>query len=167
MVGEHEGLPAFALLDLAIAQQGVDIDVAAGLLGSQRHAAGGRNALTQAAGAHIDTGHGVHVGVPLQVAVGVAQSGQVGDREETALRQRGIQAGRAVTLAEHEAVTVRILRLLRVNAHLAEIQVSKNVRCGQAAARMTAAGTVGSLDDTHAHAGRSQFQLQRFQFCHR
>ena len=166
MVGEHEGLPAFALLDLAIAQQGVDIDVAAGLLGSQRHAAGGRNALTQTAGAHIDTGHGVHVGMPLQVAVGVAQGGQVSDREETALRQRGIQAGRAVALAQDKAVAVGVLRLLGINAHLAEIQVSKGIRCGQAAARMTAPGTVGGFDHTHAHAGRSQFQLQRFQFCH-
>ena len=166
VVGKHKGLPALALLDLAVTQQGVDVDVAALILGGQRHAAGGGNALTQAAGAHIDAGHGVHIGVALQIAVGVAQGGQVGNREEAALRKGGIQAGGAVALAQHKAVAVRILRLLGVNAHLTEIQVGKDVCRGQAAAWMAAPGTVGGFDHTHTHAGRSQFQLQRFQFCH-
>ena len=157
MVGEHESFPAFAFLDLAVAQQGVDVDVAAGLLGGQCHAAGGADALAQRAGAHVHTGDGVHVGVALQVAVGVAQRGQVGHREEAALRQRGIQAGGAVALAKYKTVAVGVLRLFGVNAHLAEIQIGQNVRRGQAAARMTAPGTVGGFDHTHAHAGRSQF----------
>ena len=96
----------------------------------------------------------------------MAQRGQVSDREEAALRQRGIQAGGAVALAQHKTIPVGILGLFGVNAHLTEIQVSKDVRRGQAGARMTAPGTVGGFDHTHAHAGRSQFQLQRFQFCH-
>ena len=157
VVGEHERLPAFALFDLTVAQQGVDVDVAAQLFGTQRHAAGGGNTLAQGTGAHVNTGDGVHVGVALQVAVGVAQRGQVGHREEAALRQRGIQAGGAVALAKYKTVAVGVLRLFGVNAHFAEIQIGQNVRRGQAAARMTAPGTVGGFDHTHAHAGRSQF----------
>ena len=87
----------------------------------------------------------------------MAQRGQVGDREEAALRQRGIQAGGAVALAKYKTVAVGVLRLFGVNAHFAEIQIGQNVRRGQAAARMTAPGTVGGFDHTHAHAGRSQF----------
>ena len=65
VVGEHERLPAFALFDLTVAQQGVDVDVAAQLFGTQRHAAGGGNTLAQGTGAHVNTGDGVHVGVVL------------------------------------------------------------------------------------------------------
>ena len=50
----------------------------------------------------------------------------------------------------HKTIPVVILGLFGVNAHLTEIQVSKDVRRGQAAARMTAPGTVGGFDHTHA-----------------
>ena len=42
VVGEHERLPAFALFDLTVAQQGVDV-MSLPAFGTQRHAAGGGN----------------------------------------------------------------------------------------------------------------------------
>ena len=66
LVGKHHGLPNLALLDLTVAQKGVHPNIIlAQELGALGHTAGGADALTQRAGAHIHAGHRVHIGVTL------------------------------------------------------------------------------------------------------
>ena len=66
LVGKHHGLPNLTLLDLTVAQKGVHPNIIlAQELGALGHTAGGADALTQRAGAHINAGHRVHIGVTL------------------------------------------------------------------------------------------------------
>ena len=62
--------------------------------------------MPQAAGGHIHTGHRVHVGMALQIAVDVTQGGQVLHREEAAVSQGAVQARRSVALGEDEPVPI-------------------------------------------------------------
>ena len=147
---KHERLPALALFHLAVAHDGVDADGLLLELGTQCHAAGGGDALAQAAGGHIHARHRVHVGVALQVAADLTQGLQVFHRKIAALGQSGVQTGGRVALGEHQTVTVRCFRIFRVNVHVHEIEVRQHLCNVQAAARMAALGAVGPLD--HAHA---------------
>ena len=121
VVGKHKCFPALALFDLAVTQQGVHVDVGVLHLGGQCHAGCGGNTLAQAAGAHINTGNRVHVGVALQVAAGAAQGRQVSHGEEPALCQHRVQARRCMALGKHKTVTVRVLRVLRIDLHFLKV----------------------------------------------
>ena len=166
MCGKHKGFPALALFDLAVAHDGIDVQGLACVLGTQCHAGGGRDALAQAAGGHIHARHTVHIGVALQVAADLAQSLEVFHREEAALGQRCVQAGGCVALGEHQTVTVRVLRSLRIDVHLYKIEVGQHFGDVQAAARMAALGAVCALDHAHADVAGVLCQGEFFCICH-
>ena len=164
--GEHERLPALAFLDLAVTQQGVNTVGLAGVLGSQRHAAGGGNALAQGAGGHIHTGNGVHIGVALQIAVDMAQGLQILHGEETAMGQRGVQAGCGMALTQDKTVPVLPLGILGIDIHFLEVQIGEHFGSGQAAAGVAAFGTVSRFDDAHANLAGGELQLLLFAESH-
>ena len=142
-----------------VTQQGVHtIRLVLGLAG-QSHACGHADALTQAAGGHIHAGHQIHIGVALQIAVDTAQSLQILHGEEATLSQRCVQTGSGVTLGQHEAVTIALLGIGGVDVQFLKIQISKQIRSGQAAAGVTALGREGGLDNAHTHLAGGQLQL--------
>ena len=159
---EHHGLPDLALLDLAVAQQGIDPEVLVPVLAALGHAAGAGNALAQGAGGHIHTGHMVHVGVALQVAVNAPEGLQVLHREEAPLGQSGVQARCGVALAENEPVPVRVLGVLGVYTQFVKIKIGKEIRCGQAAAGMAALGGMGGRENVHPDLTGGDFQRLQF-----
>ena len=163
---KHESFPALAFLDLAVAQKGKDVHAGFLHLGGQRHAAGGGNALAQAAGGHIHAGHRVHVGVTFQIAAVMAQGGQVTHREKSAFCQSGIQSGGAVALGQNKPIPQGVLRVFGVDVHNLDIQIGQHIGGRQTSAGMSAFCAVRRFNDSHPHAGRSHFQLQRFSFCH-
>ena len=164
--GKHEGLPALAFLHLAVAHDGKDVDGLARVLGTQGHAAGGRDALAQAAGGHIHARGLVHVGVALQIAADLAQGLEVFHREVTALGQRCIQCRGGMALGQHQTVAVGLLRVLRVNVHFHEIEVAQQFGDVQTAARMTALCAVRALDHAHADVTGVLCQGEFFCICH-
>ena len=85
------------------------------------------------------------------------ERGQILDREEAAICKRSIKARRGMALGEDEAVALRVLGVLRVDPQLPVIQVSKQVRSGQASAGMAGLGSMGGLD--HAHTDLAGFFL--------
>ena len=123
-------------------------------------------ALAQAAGGHIHTGHRVHIGVALQIAVNVAQGGQVLHREKSPVGQRAVQPRRGMSLGEHEPVPVLPFRVGWVDAHFLIIKVSKHIGGGQAAAGVPGFGTVGGFNHAHTHLAGCDLQLQTFFLCH-
>ena len=137
---KHKGLPALALFDLAVAHDGVDpphliqpLD-----LGAQGHAAGGGDALAQAAGGHIHAGDGVHIGVALQAAAQLAQGGQLLRGEKAALGQGCIKGRGRMALGKDQPVPLGPGGVGGVDPHLPEVQKGQHLRDGQAAARVAA-----------------------------
>ena len=164
---KHAGLPNLTFLSLAVAQQSIDTVGLTLDLGSQCHAAGGGNTLTQRTGGHIHAGDRIHIGVALQVAANLTQLQQVLHGEETAVCQSGIQAGCAVTLGQNETIPVLPLGVCRIHIQFLIIQIGKQFRCGHAAAGMAALGGMGALDDAHANLAGSDLQLLLFLGCHK
>ena len=85
------------------------------------------------------------------------ERGQILDREEAAIGKRSIKARRGMALGEDKAVALRVLGVLWVDPQLPVIQVSKQVRSGQASAGMAGLGSMGGLD--HAHTDLAGFFL--------
>ena len=158
MGGEHGGLPDLALGQLAVAQQGVDVEVLPQVLGALGHPGGGGEALAQRAGGHVHAGDGVHVGVPLEEGVDVPQPGQLLHREVAPQRQGGVEPGGGVALGEDEPVPVLPAGGLGVDAHFLEVEIGKDVGGGQAAAGMAGLRAVGAGQDALPDADGGQLQ---------
>ena len=149
------------------AQDGIDIDVLVQELSALCHAGSGGKALTQRAGGHIHTGDGVHVGVSLQIAVNVAQGGQVFHREKAPVCQRSIQSGGSVTLGENKTIPILPLGVCRVNPHFVEIQIGKHIGSRKASAGMTGFRAVGGSDDALTNLYSFQLKLLDIEMiCH-
>ena len=129
------------------------------MLQAQCHTCGAGDTLTQAAGGHIHTGNGVHVGVALQIGVNAAQGLQIFHREETTMCQGGVQTGGGVALGQDETVPVFPLGVLGIYIQFLCVQISKQLSCRQAAAGVAALGAIGRFDDTHAHLAGKDLQL--------
>ena len=102
----------------------------------------------------------------LQIAVNVAQGGQVLHREKSPVGQRAVQPRRGMSLGEHEPVPVLPFRVGWVDAHFLIIKVSKHIGGGQAAAGVPGFGTVGGFNHAHTHLAGCDLQLQTFFLCH-
>ena len=165
---KHKGLPALALLDLAVAHDGVDPHLIQPLdLGAQGHAAGGGDALAQAAGGHIHAGDGVHIGVALQAAAQLAQGGQLLRGEKAALGQGCIKGRGRMALGKDQPVPLGPGGVGGVDPHLPEVQKGQHLRDGQAAARVAAFGAVGAFDHAKADAAGMFLQGKFFCVCHK
>ena len=166
VVGKETGLPDLALGDLAVSQQAVDVHVLAQVLGALGHAHGGGDALAQGAGGHVDAGDGVHVGVTLEVAVNVAQGGQVLYGEEATEGQRRVEAGGRVALGQDKPVPIRPAGVGGVDPQLFEVEIGEQVGRRETAAGMAGFGAVGGGQNGLAHVAGGQLQLPLFLFGH-
>ena len=95
---KHGSLPDLALLDLAVAQKCVNAVVLVELLSSKRHTNGGRNALAQGTGAHVNARRIVHIWVTLKARVERAEGFELLLGEEAALGQNAVESWGNVTL---------------------------------------------------------------------
>ncbi len=84
----------------------------------------------------------------LQMGTHMAKRHQILHREISPLCHGTVVARRRVSLGQDKTVSVRILRVLRIDVHLFKIQISKNVRCRQRSAGMSCFCTVHSSHDT-------------------
>ena len=166
LVGRHRRLPDLALGDLTVAQDGVDAEALLRLLAGQRHADGNGDALAQRAGGHIDAGVIVHLDVAGHVAVDAAEHLQVLDREEAAQREDRIERRGTMALGHDETVTVGVVRVLGVDAHLAEIEISQHVHAAERAARMAGRCVMHHFHGQQSGLRSRQFQLRQFGFFH-
>ena len=160
MVGGHKGLPDLALLALAVAQDSEHLGVLAQVLGAQGHAHRDGYALAQGAGGGVHAGDLLHVGVALEDAVELAEVLELRLVKEAQLRQDAVVAGGGVALAEDEAVPVGIPGVLGIDPHLGAEDGAHQLRGGQGAAGVAAAGVGRHVDDVAAN-----FCAELFEFC--
>ena len=157
MAGQRAGLGGDALLDVAVGGDRVRVvvdDVAARPVEAggphalgERHARGVGDALAERAGRHLDAGgvaelrmargRAAELAEVLEVVEGEPVPGQIEHR---------VEEHRRVTGAEHEAVPVEPVRILRVVAHHPRVEDIRQRSEGHRRARMAG---IGLLDAVH------------------
>ena len=103
------------------------------------HADRGADALAERSGRHVHERQ-PRRRVPLQVGIDPPQLQQLGAIERAGLGPRRVEQRRRVSLRENEPVAARVLRVLRIEAHLGEEERRDEIRGRKAARRMSAAG---------------------------
>ena len=93
------------------------------------------------------------VGWPSRSESDRAQLQQLGAIEGAGLGPRRVEDRRGVPLRQHEAIAVRVLRILRIEAHLGEEQRRHEIGHRHAAGRMAAAGFRGGAHRIDAQPG--------------
>ncbi len=158
--------PHRAFGHLAVAEEHVGAVVGLDAPRVERRADRGADALAERARRHVDKRQSRRR-VPLEVGVEPAQLEQLGAGKEAGVRPGRIQNRRRVPLRQHEAVVVGILRILRIEAHLAEKERRDNLGRGHAGRRVTAPGLGRRLDRIDAELGGEVFQgRNRFRRSH-
>ena len=164
--GSHGCLPDLTLLQLTVAQHGIDPVVLLVYLTGQRHTHSGGNALTETAGGHIYTGHMAHFRVTGEMPVDAAEGGKHFPGEKAPHCQNGIQCRRTVSLAQYEAVPVRVIRLGGVDPHGVKIQNRKNLAQGHGPAQMAGCGPIHHFKRASAGLCAQQRKLRGFFYLH-
>lgn len=141
----HSCLPNLALVQFAVTQQGVDIQVLAVQFGCRRHTAGHRQALAQRAGGIIDALDLQTVHVLGQAAAVLVQLLEPFAVDKAQIGKNHIQGRAGVALAEDEPVPVGPVGLLGTGPHNVIVQCGQNLNGRQRTAKMAAAGTVDGL----------------------
>ena len=147
----HVSLPDLTLLALTVADEDEDLRILAEMLGAERHADGDGHALTERTGRSVHTGDLLRVRVALQDGVELAEVRVLIAGDEALGGEHRIIAGGGMTLGEHEAITVGIVRVLGVNAHVVEENAGHQFHRGQRTAGVAAAGVGGHRDDVAPH----------------
>jgi len=150
-------LPHRALCRLAVADQHVGTVVRADAAGVERDADRGANALTQRSGRHVDERQ-ARRGVPFEIAVDPPQLQEIVRRHESRLGPGRVEQRRRVALGEHEAIVLVVLRIPRVESHVAEEERRDDIRGRAAARRMAAAGRTRGAHGGNAQSGRDPLQ---------
>ena len=147
--GKHECFPNLTLLAFTVTDDGIDTVILLVNLCAERHTASGGNALTQGAGGHIYTGGLFHVGMTLQMGIGLAEGFQILNGEIALFGQSGVQNGGGVTFGEHHAVAVGIFGVFRIYLHLRKIEIGDDICDGQGSAGVSCTCGMNALDDAH------------------
>jgi hypothetical protein len=111
----------------------------------ERGADGGTDALAERSGGHVDEGQ-ARRRVPFEIRSDVAQLEQLFTRERAGFGPRRVQNRRRMSFRQDEAVRVRVVRIFRIESHLAEEQRRHQLGHRAAARRMTAAGFRGGAN---------------------
>ena len=125
----------------------------------QRDPKAHRQALTERAGRDLDPRGAVHVRVTLEVSADLTQPHQVLAREVAGVRQRRVLNRRRVTLAEHEAVALRPVGVLRIVAKHPVIQRRHHVRGRQRRVEVPRLRDREHRDAVHPQHRRPAFEL--------
>ena len=157
--GSHHRLPVLALVEFTVAQQAVAAPGGAVDAGRQRQPQAERQPHAQRAAAHLDARRGAAHDVALQLGAEAAEAGQQRGVEVAGLGQRGVEHGRRVALAQHEAVAVGPIGPGGVVAqHAAEVERRQDLDRRQRPAGVPRLGRVRHLDDVAAEALRRVLQ---------
>ncbi len=143
---EQNGLPVRAFVAFAVAQDGENAVRKSVPLGSQRHPAGDRQSVAQRAGRKLDARNPVRrdvAGQPRAVDVEAVQPLQ---RKEAAFRQRGVQTGTGMPLAEDQPVAAGIVRRLRPHPHNPPVQNGQDLRHRHRTGHVRTLRKAGHLD---------------------
>ena len=138
---------------LAVAEEHIGAVVGTDPARVQRGADRGADALTERPGRDIDERQSRRR-MPFEIRADLTKLQQLFAREQSRFRPRGIQNRRGVSLRQHEPVVVRILRILRVESHLAKEQRRDDLRRRHAGRRMAAPRFRGGADRVDAKLGR-------------
>lgn len=95
----------------------------------------------------------------LQDGVELAEAAELFLGEEAQFAQHTVIAGRGVALAQHKAVTVRIVGILRVHTHLCTKRGGHQFNCGQRATGVAATGVGRHVDDIPTYLGTEFCQI--------
>ena len=153
----HCGLPDNALVQLAVAENGVDLRRGLVELERHRHALSGGEALTEGASGHLDAG-GVHIGVARKAAH-TAQGGHLLNGEEALLRQIAVEHRGGVALGEHQTVAVGVVGVVCVNIHVLLIQIGEYLAHRERASRMSGLCRVDSGQNIDSEASAQLVEL--------
>ena len=118
------------------------------MLSGKRHSNCSRDALTERAGGHVDARRVIHIGMALQAAADMAERLELFDGKIAAIRQHRIQPRRRVTLGEHKAVAIDLVRVGRIDIHFLKVQISHDVGSTERSTRMSRLGRVNRSHDT-------------------
>ena len=99
----------------------------------------------------------------LQVRADVAERRELVFREITFFCEHGVKAGRCMAFGKHEAVAIRLLRVLGIDVHFFKIKIREDVGGGQRAAGMAGFRCVRAADHALPDMVRTKFQ---FVVCH-
>jgi hypothetical protein len=149
--------PDRAFGHLAVAEEHVGAVVGLDSPRVERRADGGTDALAERARRHVDKRQ-PRCRMPLEVGVERAQLEQVGAGKEAGVRPGRIENRRRVPLREHEAIVVGILRIFRIEPHLAEKERRDDFGRRHAGRRVTAPRFGRRLDRIDAELGGEVFQ---------
>ena len=121
---------------LAVAEEHVGAVVGSDTARIERRADRRANALAERPGRDVDKRQ-PRRRVAFEVGVQLPQVQQVSARKEPRLRPGGVENRRRMPLRQHEAVVVGILRVLRIETHLAKEERRDNLGGGHAGRRVT------------------------------
>ena len=102
----------------------------------------------------------------LQARADLAQGGKFFHGEEAAQCQGAVQAGGSMALAQHKAVTILPLGVLRVDLHALKVQIGEQVSSGKASAGVAAVAGVNGDQRIAAQITGFDLKLQLFFFSH-
>ena len=159
-------LPDQALFDLAVAKEGIDIDILFHQLRRIRHPAGRGIALPERTGGEIHSRRRVHVRMSLQIGTHFPERDEVLFREKAQLAQHRIESRRTMSLGKDEPVAVRILRIFRIHTHLLVIQICHVIDSTQTSAGMTRLCRMRIFNDMPSGCVRKQLQFLDSLRCH-
>ena len=155
----HGGLPHLALLDLAVAQQGIHPVVPAVGFARQSHAHGRGDPLPQAARGHIHALDVAHFGMARHVPFNAAELLELLQWKKAPLGQSGVERRRTVPLGEHKAIPLRGLRSVGVHPHHVEIQGCEDIQRRQGAADVSRRRAVHHIQRQQPGTRRRQCQV--------
>ena len=141
----HGGLPDLALVQLAVAQQGVDPVVGLVHLPGQGHAHRRRDTLAQRAGGHVHPGDKAHLRMAGEVAVELAEVLQVLYGEKAPESQGRVEGWRAVALGQDKTVPLGVIGVLGVYPQYLVVEDGHGVHGGEGPADVTGLGPVDHL----------------------
>ena len=121
MRGDVGRFPDRAFGRLAVAEQHVGAVVGLDPARVERAADRGADALAERAGGDVDERQ-PRRRMTFEIGADLAQLQQLGAIERAGLGPRGVENRRGVPLRQHEAIAVRVVRILRIEAHLGEEQ---------------------------------------------
>ena len=148
--GSHGCLPDLTLLQLTVAQHGVDVVVPAVHLAGLGHADRDRDAVAQGAGVHLNAGYLVVRVADEARAVGAVGVHELGLVEVAAVGEDAVERLHRVALREHEAVPVRVGLVFRGAVQVFVVERDKRLDLAHVAADVAAAGLVYEGHDVRA-----------------
>ena len=138
----HGSLPDLSLLDLSVTAKCIYTVIFLIKLSCRSHSHCHREPLSQRTARHIHARNMLHIRMSLQIGSCVAQRHQILLREKSTLCKRSVKSGCRVSFGQHKPVTIRHLRILRINVQLLKVQICENICRRERSARVSRFCTV-------------------------